>query len=96
MLIATPTTCSLRCKRPPARTASHRGRARGTRHNNGSSRGKAGADAGLKAALAILNEVGATLDKLREEIPESDALDQKIVEVNQMRVDCRKRAALGS
>lgn len=64
-------------------------------HYRQSFRGSPNAEQELRAALAILNEVAEGLEKLRDRFPGSRALEAKIIEVNQMRVDCRKRAAAG-
>jgi hypothetical protein len=61
-------------------------------HYKRSFRGTPDYEKELRSALAVFNEVGTALEALREEFPESEALDAKIVEVNQARVDCRKRA----
>jgi hypothetical protein len=49
----------------------------------------------LNDALAGFNEVSDALQALAAEFQNAPALDDKILEVNQARVDCRKRHALG-
>jgi hypothetical protein len=67
----------------------------GIEHYKKSFRGNAQAEQELKAALDIFTDVGNQLTALQDEFPNSATLEQKLVEVNQARVDCRKRAAVG-
>lgn len=68
--------------------------ATGIGHYRKSFRGSPDYEKELKSALAIFNEVATALDALRTDFPESASLEDKLVEVNMARVDCRKRSGV--
>jgi len=68
--------------------------ATGIGHYRKSFRGSPDYEKELKSALAIFNEVATALDALRADFRESASLEDKLVEVNMARVDCRKRSGV--